>query len=203
MTLSENRVAGPGGIEITPESYIITGFKKEALSLEKYYTGRKREIVFAGQSFYDTMYIALLTPFASASMPVASPFLGHYMNNDWSGLGLWMLNAPPYLYMEARGFINSPSRLRGRHEDISRDDKALNYFAWYMAAAGGLPLFIDACAHSYLRQGAYFTGDTGLLGNNATAAYLSLVSNGGGMFYRGNRYWGYFYFHLNNKHLLS
>jgi len=27
---------------------------------------------------------------------------------------------------------------------------------------------------------------------------LSLISNGAGLFYRGERYWGYFYFHLNN-----
>ena len=36
------------------------------------------------------------------------------------------------------------------------------------------------------------------MGNNWTAFYLSAVSNGGGMFYKGHRSLGYFYFHLNN-----
>jgi hypothetical protein len=120
------------------------------------------------------------------------------MNNDWCGLGLWMVNATPYLYMEARGLYNSPSRLKENKKDISKDDRAMYYFGWYMAAAGGLPLFIDSYAHTYLYKASYYSDETRLLGSNITAAYLSLVSNGGGMFYKGHRNWGYFYFHLNN-----
>lgn len=203
IILKNNTVTSYDMSEIPQNSYIIVDLKNHTSLSGKYYTEKKHEIVFPKKSFYDTLYVALITPFASAMMPVASPFLGYYMNNDWSGLGLWMVNAPPYLYMEARGFINSPSKLREKKENISRDDKAINYFAWYMAAAGGLPLFIDSYAHTYLEQASYYTGDTRLLGNNATAVYLSLVSNGGGMFYRGNRPWGYFYFHLNNILLYS
>ncbi len=36
------------------------------------------------------------------------------------------------------------------------------------------------------------------MGSGLTAAYLSLISGGGGHFYRGYRGWGYLYFHLNN-----
>jgi len=36
------------------------------------------------------------------------------------------------------------------------------------------------------------------MGSNVSACMLSLISNGAGLFYRGERYWGYFYFHLNN-----
>lgn len=198
VTLSDSRVAEISNDTIPADSFIILGYKKESSGIKKYYSSRKRDILFHKSSVSDTLYIALLTPFASASMPFASPFLGYYMNNDWQGLGLWMVNATPYIYMEARGLCNSPSRLREKKEDISKDDRAMYYFGWYMVAAGGLPLFIDSYANSYLKGASYYSGDTRLLGNNLTAAYLSLVSNGGGMFYRGHRGWGYFYFHLNN-----
>lgn len=184
--------------EIPAGSFIIINYKEQSASLKKYYRTRKREILFKDTSVSDTLYMALLTPFASSTMPLVSPFLGYYMNNDWSGLGLWVANATPYIYMEARGLYNSPSRLKKNKEDISRDDRAMYYFGWYMAAAGGLPLFIDSYAHTYLYRASYYSADTRLLGSNLTAAYLSLVSNGGGMFYKGHRQWGYFYFHLNN-----
>jgi len=198
IKLENSRVTGPSGITPPKDAFIIMDYKKESSELDKYYKNRKREIVFHESSIKDTLYMALLTPFASASMPFSSPYLGYYMNNDWQGLGLWMVNATPYIYMEARGLINTPERIKDRKEDVSRDDAALYYFGWYMAAAGGLPLFIDSYANNYLKNAASYSEDTRLLGNNFTAAYLSLVSNGGGMFYKGNRGWGYFYFHINN-----
>lgn len=198
VTINSNRITGSSIGELPAGSFIILSFKGKSKELKNYYKKRKREIVFNKTPVTDTLYIALLTPFASASMPLASPFLGYYMNNDWTGLGLWMMNVTPYLYMEARGLYNSPSRLKKNKENISKDDKAMHYFGWYMAAAGGLPLFIDSYAHTYLYKASYYSGDTRLLGSNITAAYLSLVSNGGGMFYKGHRGWGYFYFHLNN-----
>lgn len=198
ITLSDNRATDSGDKTLPDDSFIILSYKNESGRIKKYYSDRKREILFHDKSIKDTLYLALLTPFASASMPVASPFLGYYMNSDWPGLGLWMANATPYIYMEARGLYNSPSRLKDKKEDISKDDRAMYRFGWYMVAAGGLPLFIDSYASTYLRQASYYSGDTRLLGNNTTAAYLSLISNGGGMFYKGHRGWGYFYFHLNN-----
>ena len=96
--------------------FIFISFKDKSNEMHQYYSTRKRELVFEKTSFYDTLFILAITPFASASMPVSSPFLGYYMNNDWGGLGLWMMNAPPYLYMEARGLINSPSKLKSRNE---------------------------------------------------------------------------------------
>ena len=140
----------------------------------------------------------LFTAPASATMPFASPVLGYSAQNDWQGLGLWAVNASPYLYGEARGFINRPSKLRSENRDITRDDMAMNYFAWYMLLAGGTPLFIDAFSHDYLNRASYFKDKYDLMGNSYTAAWLSLISNGGGHFYRGSRSWGYFYFHLNN-----
>jgi len=189
----------PAGIKFDAgENYILFSYKDKSREIGEYYRSRKREIVFEKSSFYDTMFMLAITPAASATMPFSSLFLGYYMNNDWTGAGLWMFNAPPYLYIEARGLINSPKKIKSRYEDISRDDRAMNYFAWYMLCAGGMPLFVDSYTADYLHKASYFTGNNELLGNTATAVMLSLVSNGGGHFYRGSRSRGYFYFHLNN-----
>jgi len=67
-----------------------------------------------------------------------------------------------------------------------------------MLLAGGTPLFIDSFASKYLYDASNFHPRQELMGNNWTAFYLSAVSNGGGMFYKGHRSKGYFYFHLNN-----
>ncbi len=186
------------GENFKAESFILLPYKDKSIEIQKYYTEQKRKIVFEKTSLYDTLFMFAVIPVASASMPFSSPFLGYYMNNDWSGLGLWMVNAPPYLYIEARGFLNSPEILKEKNQNITRDDRAMNYFAWYMLCAGGMPLFIDSYASGYMHRASYFTGKNELLGNTATAAMLSLTSNGAGHFYRGDRFWGYFYFHLNN-----
>lgn len=184
--------------EIRQGDFILLDFFSEAERIERFYSNRKEEIVFQESSFYDTLFIFLTTPVASASMPFSAPFLGYYTFGDWQGLGLWAVNASPWLYMEARGFINSPARLREKNRDVTRDDRAMNYFAWYMALAGGMSLFMDAYAHHYLDEASLFIGKQKFLGNNLTAGYLALVTNGGGQFYKGHRGWGYFYFHLNN-----
>lgn len=183
---------------IVPGSFIFADFLSQSHDITDYYSARKHEIVFYKPNYYDTLFIVLTTPIASATMPFAAPVLGYYTFGDWSGLGLWALNAWPYLYLEAKGFIDSPENLRHEKEDITRDDKAASFFAWYMLLAGGMPLFMDAYAHQYLSDASLFIGQQRFLGSDATACYLSLVSNGGGQFYKGHRGWGYFYFHLNN-----
>jgi len=183
---------------IKPGDYILVQYTAEAERIALYYSERKREIVFQESSFYDTLFIMLTTPVASFTMPVAAPVFGYYTYGDWTGLGLWSINAAPYLYMEVRGFLNSPENLKEKKRDISRDDAAMNVFAWYMALAGGMSLFMDAYSHQYLQKSSLFIGRQNFLGNDLTAGYLALVSNGGGHFYKGHRGWGYFYFHLNN-----
>jgi len=183
---------------LSEKTFILLNHKKEANKISDYYTNEKKKIVFKKTSLYDTFYFVLFTVPASATMPIASPFLGYASQDDWAGLGLWTVNAAPYLYAEARGFINKPADMRSQNKSISRDDLAMNYFAWYMLLAGGTPLFIDAFSHDYLDRASYYTNKYDLMGNPYTAAYLSLISNGGGHFYRGHRSWGYFYFHLNN-----
>lgn len=183
---------------INAGAFILADFFLQAGEIEEYYAQRKQEIVFQKANLYDTLFIILTTPLASASMPFSAPALGYYTFGDWGGMGLWAINAWPYLYLEAKGFMESPENLKHERKDITRDDRAANYFAWYMLLAGGMPLFIDAYAHQYLTDASLFIGQQRFLGSNYTAGYLALVSNGGGLFYKGHRGWGYFYFHLNN-----
>lgn len=191
------------GLILSEGDSIFLQFRKEGEVLYKYYVDGKKNLVFEEPSLYDTLFVFFFTIPGSATMPLSAPLLGYFNNDDWQGLGLWALNASPYLYAEARGFINSPSRLKKDKKDISKDDRALHHFAWYMLLAGGTPLFIDSFASKYLHEASNFRDKQGLMGNSYTAAYLSAVSNGGGMFYRGHRSWGYFYFHLNNILLYS
>ncbi len=188
---------------VTNGDFIYISFKDKSKELHSYYVDGKNSIVFEKPHFYDTLFIFFFTVPGSATMPISAPILGYFNNDDWKGLGLWGINAAPYLYAETRGFINSPGRLKKRDKNISRDDKALNYFAWYMLLAGGTPLFIDSFASNYLYDASNFHPKQKLMGNPWTAFYLSAISNGGGMFYRGYRTWGYFYFHLNNILLYS
>ena len=131
-------------------------------------------------------------------MPLAAPILGYYQNSDWSGLMFWAINATPYLYLEYKGFYETPDDLKTRNRDITSDEIARNRFAYYMFFTGGLSLFVDAFSHQYLKDASNYSGMQPLMGNSFSAAYLALVSGGGGHFYRGDRLWGYFYFHLNN-----
>jgi hypothetical protein len=49
-----------------------------------------------------------------------------------------------------------------------------------------------------LKDASNYLGVQPLMGNSLTAGFLALVGGGGGHFYRGERFWGYVYFHLNN-----
>ncbi len=199
----KDNIAHPDSHIISEGDRIFLQFRKEGKDLYRYYADGKKNLVFEEPSLYDTLFVFFFTLPGSATMPISAPLLGYFNNDDWQGLGLWALNASPYLYAEARGFLNSPSRLKKDRKDISKDDRALNYFAWYMLLAGGTPLFIDSFASKYLYDASSFREKQGLMGNPYTAAYLAAVSNGGGMFYRGHRSWGYFYFHINNILLYS
>ncbi len=197
VRINNNQLEKP--LPAEKKHFILLRHLKESKKLSDYYIEEKKRIVFHKPSLSDTFSFVLFTVPASMTMPLASPILGYAPQNDWSGLGLWTVNASPWLYVEARGFIERPSKLHSRKEDISRDDIAMNQFAWYMFVTGGSSLFVDSFSRDYLNRASYFKRKYELMGNPWTAAWLSLVSNGGGHFYRGNRLWGYFYFHLNNS----
>lgn len=195
-----------GGIESLepgtprPENgdFVLLTYENKSRYLNEFYRGRKRELVLTPWNVSDTLYIMLFTAPASATMPLVVPVLGHYARGDYAGLGLWAVNAAPYIYLEADGFLNRPQKLKKDNRDISRNDAARYNFALYFCFAGGMSLFVDAFAQDYLHQAANYQGVQPLMGSGLSTAYLSLVCGGGGHFFRGYRAWGYFYFHLNN-----
>jgi len=199
-TLREGRIARPspsfGGIR--EGDFILVNFAGRADALDDFYYGRKREIVLAESGATDTMSMALFTVPASLTMPFVAPVLGYYATKDYAGLGLWAVNTAPWLYLEYDGIRNRPQLAREERRDIPREVTARYRFSVYMLLCGNMSLFVDAFAHSYLHLASNYQGVQQYMGNSWTAAYLSLVSGGGGHFYRGNRFWGYAYFHANN-----
>lgn len=171
--------------------------ERAAFLRDQYYRG-KRETVLERGGPEDVAYALIFTAPMSAFSPLLAPTVGHFMNGDWQGLLFWSLNAPPYLYLEIDGLANIPALYRRDRRDIPRETHTRFRFAVYMLAAGGLPLFVDAAASIYLRRAAEYRGRQPFIGNDYLAVYLSLIGGGGGHFYRGHRYWGYFYYHLNN-----
>ncbi|HOO70198.1 MAG TPA: hypothetical protein PK926_00435 [Spirochaetota bacterium] len=198
VTLDRGKVRSQSGDDILPGDFILHVYKDRSRFLKEFYYGRKKEIIFNQQKYTDVLYMLLLTGPASALMPVVSPLFGYYRTADWTGLALWGLNLAPYLYLEINGFVNYPDQFRHHKKNISRQVMTQWHFAWYFAFAGGVSLFVDAFAHDYLKTASNYAEKKSFMGNPLCAGYFALVSGGAGHFYRGHRFWGYFYFHLNN-----
>ncbi|HSV97332.1 MAG TPA: hypothetical protein VLM75_10415 [Spirochaetota bacterium] len=203
VRIDENgRVTGIGPATPRAGDYILTGFQDEAARMADLHRARKEETVFQNPGYSDPILAAIFSVPASASMPIMAP-LGYYHYGDFEGLSLWAVNAAPWLYLEASGLLRRPKDLRSDKRDVPRETAARYNFGLYMLCAGGLPLFVDAFAHQYLRDASLYQGTQPVIGGNPTAVFLSMVSGGGGHFYKGHRFWGYIYFHLNNALVYS
>jgi len=190
--------ARPEGADPADGDFILATHAEKARFLSEFNDGRKRELVLEKTGVADTLWTALFTVPASATMPLAAPILGYYRHGDFEGLALWALNVAPYLYVEVDGLMNPPEKYRADRRDVSNRTLTHHYFGWYFMLVGGMSLFVDAFSHHYLDEASKFRGPQPLMGNGGTAAYLALICGGGGHFYRGHRAWGYFYFHLDN-----
>ncbi len=199
VKIKKNRIlTGDASVKLRENDFIFSVNRDRGEFYDSFYRGRKKELVFSETGLNDTLYKVLLTVPASASMPFAAPVLGYYTNSDWTGLGLWTVNAAPWLYLEYRGLTDDMEESRKRGEDLGRERLVRNRFAWYMLLTGGTSLFVDAFSSQYLKEAADYQGMVPLMGSSLSAGYLALISGGGGHFYRGHRGWGYLYFHLNN-----
>ena len=174
--------------------FVLVSYKEEASFLDDFLYGRKREIVFGHLSWDEKLYTALSIVPGSAVMPVVAP-LAYFHSADWPGLMLWSINALPYICLEIDGFAR---HLNTKHE-MSKTDRSNYRFAWYMLVSGGGGLFTDAFANGYIKNAAnYFEGKQPYMGSDFLAGYLALTTAGGCHFYKGYRFWGYFYFHSVN-----
>lgn len=192
IEVDKNTIVG----SVPDDCVILIDFKKEADTIKQFYYGRKQEIVFKKPQAEDSCILMAFSVPASASMPLVVPLFGYYANEDYSGLVLWAGNVLPYVGLEMWGFVNRPAELKKQYVDISRYQVALHYFAWYMLLVGGMPSFVDAFSYQYLQQARYYEGQVPTMGSKTTEIYLALLGSGSGMFYKGNRLWGYVYFHL-------
>lgn len=199
---ADGRVTAIGATEPMVGDYILTGFRDEAERMAGLHRARKEESVFRHPGYSDALLAAIFSVPASASMPLMAP-LGYYHYGDFEGLALWAANAAPWLYLEASGLLRRPEDLRSEKRDVPRETAARYNFGLYMLCVGGLPLFVDAFAHRYLRDASLYQETQPVVGGNPTAVFLSAVSGGGGHFYKGHRMWGYLYFHLNNALVYS
>ena len=182
-------------LEILQGDFIFYTYKDKAEFWRTFYKGRKKEIIFEKPAIEGTLYKMLFTVPASMTMPIAAPCLGYYHYNDWAGMTLWAINASPYLFLEYRGL---DYHLNEKEKPISSHSLTQKRFSYYFFFLGGTSLFVDAFSNQYLKEARNYRGTQPLMGNSFSAVYLSLISGGGGHFYRGHRDWGYFYFHLNN-----
>jgi hypothetical protein len=182
--------------EIKDGDFIFFTYKDRAEFLSEFYEGRKKEIVFESTSYKDDFLLFISTPPASALMPVVAP-LAYYKYGDYSGLALWALNSWPYIYVEYQGLIHRPETYRDDRKDIPVKSTVNYRFGLYMLACGGMSLVADSFSKTELYLASNFQPRPNI-GNTFSAVYLSLVSGGGGHFYRGYRLSGYIYFHLNN-----
>ena len=182
---------------IKDNDFIFITFSKKAEFIESYFYGRKHEMVFNQKSLADTTILLFSTVPASALMPVIAP-LAYHRSGDYTGLSLWAINSLPYLYIEYKGLTNRPDSYKDDNRDISRQNAANYRFALYMLFCGSMPLMIDAFSNRSLYLASAYQGKQAYMGNTMSAVYLSLISGGGGMFYKGYRPEGYLYFHLHN-----
>ncbi len=182
--------------------FIFITYDNKATFLEEFYYGRKREIVFKGPSLKNDLFLLLSTVPASALMPIIAP-IGHYRFGDFTGLSLWALSALPYLYLEYDGLKNRSDTYREDRRDISGKSVTRFRFGLYMLFCGGMPLLVDVLAHRQLHLASNYQKAMSVMGNRISTVYLSLVSGGGGHFYKGHRYTGYLYFHLHNALVYS
>ena len=189
--------------DIKPGDFILFTNNAKSDDIRYFYKGRKKEMTIAPVSINTVGAAIILTPFLSAAMPIASPIFGYYETSDWAGLSLWAINTTPYLYLGASSFLNNPLQLRNQNNDISQHTLTTRKFTWYMIFSGGTSLFVDAFAGQSLQKASIYENPQPFIGSQFLTAYLSLVSGGGGFFYKGYRSWGYFYFHLNNILLYS
>jgi hypothetical protein len=178
--------------------YVLVRNEREGRDLEAFYYSKKKELTLGKANDFASMYYLLFTAPASALMPLIAPTVGYYAASDWQGLVLWVPNAAPYLYFEINGLTVYFSEYYKKKRTVPGEVRAKLIYSIYLAAVGGLPLFIDSYSRSTINPASNFQTSQSFLGNDLAAAYLSFAGGGGGHFYRGHRLWGYLYYHLNN-----
>jgi len=198
----KGRVTLKNGLQVSGDAvnkgdFVLHSFEDSSRRMTEISHIRKSEMVFQKSSPWQVLYGVLFTVPASSLMPVAAPLI-YYGKKDWQGIVLWSVNSVPYLYLEISGFKNNLNSIRKRKSDASRSDVAKSRYAYYMLFTGGLSLTVDAIGHRDIEDTSKFKKAPPYLGSPYIAAFFSIAGGGAGHFYKGDRFWGYAFFHLDN-----
>lgn len=182
--------------------FVLIPYEKDGENLLRFIRGRKKEIVLQEYGFESSLFAAVLTPILSPTAPLTLP-LGYYANRDYSGLGLFLVNAAPWWGLSAYGLREIPDKGLKLEIDPPKTGSAAYYFGGYQMLFGNASLLADMLSHEALQNASRYNGVEKYYGNRTTAITLSLLTPGGGHFYRGSRPWGYFYYQLDSLLLYS
>lgn len=185
-----------GRVKTFSKGYHLQTYGEEAGFLNEFYYGRKKEIVLPPASTDQALYTAVATPLVSLVAPLASP-LSYYTVSDFSGLGLWAVNNTPWMYIALDGFFRSPESYEKEGRQVSRYRNAAHGFMWYYFLSAGSAMYADSISYYSMRQASNFDQLLPWTGNDHSAIALALLGSGGGFFYKGQRAWGYLYFHAD------
>ncbi|HEY1407220.1 MAG TPA: hypothetical protein VF857_11470, partial [Spirochaetota bacterium] len=178
-------------------TYVALNYFNESQNLMKYMEGRKKEIVCETRTVEQSLFAIPLVPVLSATAPISLP-VGYYSNSDYAGLAAASLSVAPWWYLSWKGISGNPEKLSRARTELGRHDNPKYLFALYSIAFGSGGFVIDMFAHDALTRASRYEERVRYIGNDYTAITLSLLTPGGGMFYRGKREWGLFYYQLDN-----
>lgn len=202
FTVKEDAVRVENGkvmakIDMGKGLFVAKSFKKESDNIYQYIYGRKKEIVCEPRKFEHSLFSIPIIPFLSVSSPISIP-AGYYMNSDYHGLAISVVNSSPWWYFSWKGLGGKISNLKNAGSELKRHDDGKYLFALYTAAFGSCGYVIDMMAQDSLKKAGSYRERVPYICNDFTAVTLSLLVPGGGMFYRGNRLWGSIYYQIDN-----
>lgn len=189
-------------IFVENETYYLKDYIEDADYLDSILYQKKTELVFSDASVEQRAFLMLSTPLFSLVSPIIVPF-SYLGQNDYSAFGIWALNSAPYYYMASQTFLRHPMSYRDYGGETKKLYKAGYCFSIYYLFAGSMPFLIDSIANPYLDSSSIYKKSPYFIGDEFSAVWFSLVSGGGGHFYKGYRLKGYLFFHLHNILLYS
>lgn len=187
---------------ISKNSYYVKNYKNKSNDLNTRFYINKKKLIFQGNNLETNFFTALSTPLLSTITPISAPF-SYISNNDYSSLGLFIANSSPYYYIASQTYLRYPPSMIKNNQNISKLDNTFYYFTLYHTFSGGISFFIDSTATYALHEAGQYNSKIPYIGDEHLAIYFSIISGGGGHFYKGHRFKGILYYHLNNLTLLS
>jgi hypothetical protein len=178
--------------ELRGRYYVERNHEQASRDLEDYIYGRKHELLFETGTLETPLRAVVFVPVLSVLSPIVLP-AGYYQNRDYAGFAFAAASAIPWGVFSWQGLSDT---IRDK-KYFTASERGRQYFGLYWFFVGNSSLVVDMYAHESLMSARSY-GFARYLGNTPTAVALSALTPGGGLFYRGERLWGYFYYHSEN-----